>query len=404
MAAISLSDLPASPLELKSIMPYLQRAREMEKVDPVITYWCSFHAAQTCMSVQPVEPESRTFLMKLLDYLEQVGSTASLSDHDAITNNMAATAYVENFALKIFDGADQEDLKGNSTKSTASRFLAAACFLEVLTSLTNQPEADILEKIKYAKWKAASIVKAIREGTSQSQTLTGSSSLAAKSTDWAPTDDASQGPPVTGSSSSSPLPPHIQTSDVWPTTELSPNSASHLPSPIPFQDPNIALNSSQTAFPSTVFPPVYDSRHNLPSVPTAGDPIPSAPDLDPSRMAIEPVIGVAPRHFPSQPPQSHITPQHPISSPPNPPGTGLSSTTHNLPPPLPPPQQSAGTVLSRASMGAVSSSQSGQMMDPTLIGVIQKHAKYAISALNYEDVVTARSELLLALDKLALLG
>lgn len=397
---MTLSDLPSSPSELKSIMPYLQRAREMEKVDPVITYWCSFHAAQTCMSIQPVEPESRTFLMKLLDYLEQ--KKASLSDHDAITNNLAATAYVENFALRIFDGADQEDLKGNSTKSTASRFLAAACFLEVLTSLTNQPEADILEKIKYAKWKAASIVKAVREGPSQSQALDGSSSLASKSTDWAP--DASQAQPTTGSSSSSPLPPHIQTSDVWPTTELSPNSASHLPSPIPFQDPNIALNPSQTAFPSTVFPPVYDSRHNLPSVPSAGDTIPSVPDLDPSRISVEPVIGVAPKHFPSAPSQTHISSHHPISPPPNHPGPSLSSTTHNFPPPLPPPPQSVGTVASHASIGAVSSSQAGQMMDPTLVGAIQKHAKYAISALNYEDVVTARSELLLALDKLALLG
>ncbi|KAH9814127.1 DUF605-domain-containing protein [Melampsora americana] len=314
MSSLSLSDLPPSPIELKSIIPYLQRAREMEKVDPVITYWCSFHAAQTCMSIQPVEPESRTFLMKLLDYLEQ--KKASLSDHDAITNNLAATAYVENFALQIFDW-----------------FLAAACFLEVLTSLTNQPEADILEKIKYAKWKAASIVKAVREGPSQSQTLAGSSSLASKSTDRTPFDDASQMAPTTGSSSSPPLPPNVQSSD--------------------------CLISN------------------------------------PSRMVIEPVIGVAPKHFPNQPSQTLISSHHPVSSPLNHSAPGLSSTTHPLPPPLPPPPQSVGTNVSKSSFG---------MMDPTLIGAIQKHAKYAISALNYEDVVTARSELLLALDKLALLS
>jgi hypothetical protein len=38
--AMNFSSLPASPAALKSVNPYLQRAKEMEKVDPVISYWC----------------------------------------------------------------------------------------------------------------------------------------------------------------------------------------------------------------------------------------------------------------------------------------------------------------------------------------------------------------------------
>ncbi|PLW38783.1 hypothetical protein PCASD_12569 [Puccinia coronata f. sp. avenae] len=105
-------------------------------MEKVISYWCAFHASQTCMSIGHTKPESREFLMRLLDLLEQ--AKKQLSVNNAITNNLAATAYVENFGLKIFDGADKEDQQGLSPMTTAQRFLVAACFLEVLQSLTNQ--------------------------------------------------------------------------------------------------------------------------------------------------------------------------------------------------------------------------------------------------------------------------
>jgi vacuolar protein sorting-associated protein VTA1 len=32
--------LPETPLELKSILPYLQRAEEVRKTEPIVAYWC----------------------------------------------------------------------------------------------------------------------------------------------------------------------------------------------------------------------------------------------------------------------------------------------------------------------------------------------------------------------------
>lgn len=39
-----------------------------------------------------------------------------MEDNDAITDEAAGSAYVENFALKVFNGADAEDRAGKSTK------------------------------------------------------------------------------------------------------------------------------------------------------------------------------------------------------------------------------------------------------------------------------------------------
>lgn len=40
-----------------------------------------------------------------------------LKDNDAVTNEIAGQAYVENFALRVFNGADDEDRAGKATPS-----------------------------------------------------------------------------------------------------------------------------------------------------------------------------------------------------------------------------------------------------------------------------------------------
>jgi vacuolar protein sorting-associated protein VTA1 len=57
---------------------------------------------------------------------------SEIGQHDVIANDVASAAYVENFALKIFAIADNEDRSGRTTKGTAKKFLAAVTFLELL--------------------------------------------------------------------------------------------------------------------------------------------------------------------------------------------------------------------------------------------------------------------------------
>lgn len=54
------------------------------------------------------------FLMSLLDALEQMKSI--LGNNDAVTNEAAGSAFVENFALKVFMSADNDDRAGNGGK------------------------------------------------------------------------------------------------------------------------------------------------------------------------------------------------------------------------------------------------------------------------------------------------
>lgn len=99
------------------------------------------------------------YLLTLMDTLEDL--KAKLADNDAVTNDAASSAYVENFALKVFVGADNEDRSGKATRATAKKFLAASQFIELLKIFGNL-EPEMGEKIKYAKWKAADIAKAFK--------------------------------------------------------------------------------------------------------------------------------------------------------------------------------------------------------------------------------------------------
>ncbi|KAG2022938.1 hypothetical protein CC2G_000650 [Coprinopsis cinerea AmutBmut pab1-1] len=163
MASKSFLNLPPITAELKTITPYLQRAEEIKAQEPIVAYWCAYYAAQLGIGLKARDPPSRDLLLSLLGVLERMKT--EIGPNDAVDVDAAGAAYVENFALKIFTLADNEDREGRATRATAKKFLAAANFLEVLKTFPKSDVSDsIAEKVRYAKWKAADIAKAFREG------------------------------------------------------------------------------------------------------------------------------------------------------------------------------------------------------------------------------------------------
>jgi len=96
-----------------------------------------------------------------MDKLEQVKSDNATND--AIVDDTAGQAYVEEFALETFQRADRAVQANKVTKQTADTFQAAVTFLE-LVNIWTTPDAETQGKIKYAKWNAVRIMKALKEG------------------------------------------------------------------------------------------------------------------------------------------------------------------------------------------------------------------------------------------------
>merc|ERR1719482_2577335 len=69
---------------------------------------------------------------------------------------------VENAAQELFEKADDADRSGKYGLQTAKDFLASAQLFEVCKQFGELP-SDILEKIKYGKWRFVEICKAAKE-------------------------------------------------------------------------------------------------------------------------------------------------------------------------------------------------------------------------------------------------
>lgn len=329
------------------------------------------HAVQQALATKLhlTDTDVAQFVGDLLDDIEglKVNNTALTSEQgQAILNDEdVAQAYVENFAMKVFAKADKDIYNKTTTKGTGVTFIAAATFLDLLRVFQNPLDKDYADKIRYAKYHASRIIKAFKTGEDpnlydppvveneeeQVNDLMNKASLEAQ--DEAPTEstadpDASQPFDLPSAASHDPTGAPLDL----------PSAAAHDPNEEPFRLPSAASHHPDAA-------PSPFGTGNLPSAPSF------TPDITRSTSS------------PSPPPTKF-----------SPPPAAPRAAASRAPPPL---QTSAP-----ASHGHHLTKQEVQtIMDETeVISTAQKHAKFAISALNYEDMSTAIRELTAALDLL----
>ncbi|KAL9612183.1 MAG: hypothetical protein Q9167_003219 [Letrouitia subvulpina] len=95
-----------------------------------------------------------------MDRLEQAKSDHA--DDDSISD-VAGQAYVEQFGLEIFQRAENAMKANKVTKQTADTFMASATFLE-LNQIWAPLDPEVSSKMKFAKYHALRIAKAIKAG------------------------------------------------------------------------------------------------------------------------------------------------------------------------------------------------------------------------------------------------
>ncbi|UPL02454.1 hypothetical protein LCI18_013388 [Fusarium solani-melongenae] len=400
--------LPAA-LKIPEVSRFINRANQLRNHKPAISYWCEYHAVNQIVGkgLHNTDDETFEFTKTLIERLES--TKTERADDDAIVDNVAGQAYVEQFANETFDRADRTLRANKVTRQTADTFDAAATFFD-LTREWGEPDPEVLQKIKFAKWNAARIFKAVREGKDPNE-----SNPKAPEPEAAPALDPSD-PDVqqlTG--------PHPASVEDAPDAGEPPSVPTFTDAPPEIPDPGY--------FPPQPHP---DARAPEPFVPSplSQSPTPGLSGVPPppppaAPAAISPVPEIPPPHPATQiPPQP--SPQIPtklpsqFAPPPPEPSSGSSappswSTTPSVPHPAvsnPPPAipqapapqayvPAPAPVPAPVPAPAPAQSMGSFTADHRDINQAQKHAKWAISALNFEDVPTAVKELRNAL---ALLG
>ncbi|KAF9959025.1 hypothetical protein BGZ70_008988 [Mortierella alpina] len=400
------------PEGLKNITPFLQRAAQLQDREPVVSYYCNAN--------------NRAFIEELFGVLEK--QKKDIGDNEAISDDLVGYAHIENFALKIFKRADDEDRAGQASQKTAKNFVAAANFLELL-KVFGDIDSDVEEKVKYAKWRAADIVKAIRDGrqpqpppgaavdefsasldmgmsgiesSGDGAASAGSSVFMppAATPSFPPSDQqpgvpSSAGAPAFPTISNFPSPPleHMSSSgtvntfnsadssnnnNTWSQPPVSPNMSQGGPSA--FNSGSAPFHQQQPS--STYIPPspaaaatnsgYLSSPTNPMSPPTSnsnqyGYGINST--VDNSNLYQPPVV---PSPAPAPTPSPYTQPSF------NPPSAPYHQPPHqpHQPPPPPPAAETPYTPVA-------------MVLDPAVNSQVVKHCKWTVSALTYDDVPTA---------------
>ncbi|KAK0670990.1 putative vacuolar protein sorting-associated protein [Cercophora samala] len=389
------------------------KAVQLQNVKPIIAYWCEYWVVRQILAKQLhlADEDTLNYTTALMDKLEE--TKQQYAHEEAVMDDVASQAYVEQFAQETLDRAERVVKANKVTQQTATTFDAAATFFH-LVNIWGTPDAETQQKIKYAKWNAARIVKAIKEGKDPNESNPKLEELEPAPPPLDTNDPEVQG--LTGTSYGAG--PRSVTMEDVPDADLrrdaagvslpqSPASAGppstwgdelKLPGvPTKLTDP--APNSP--SIPSPISPPShnpanYQGAPDLPS-PVAGStwtqsqpsPLNTPPPVSWSQPPAQPPPTTgwppsAPPTFGMNTPSTAAVASPPISLPTNPFYMNMAPTAHTANPPAPAPYAPVqiGVVDEAAMAGA------------------QKHAKWAISALNFEDVATAVNELRRALELL----
>lgn len=400
--------IPAA-LKTADIQRFATRAAQLSTHRPIVSYWLSYYILQQLLSknLHSVDAECQNYAADLMDKLEATKSAQPTND--AITDDVAAKAYVENFALETFGRAEAVQREGKVTRQTAETFQAAATFLDSM-AIWGPLDEEVRAKSKFAKFHALRIAKAIKAGEDPNA----SNPVVEEVQQPPPLADGEEGieaelkaleyqhPTVESAADSGAASPrdHPIQVELHPPVESSASNGGEDHDVSPIEPANRQGSIGGGYFPSVP----SDDRTSGIDIEMGDAPLPPPEDTAASDFyhtatsAPTPGIDLPPPDLP------HTAPAPPSRQAP-PPAHNYKNSQYKAPPPravaAPPPRAVAPPPAPKASYATnapTGGSGSAYNRDDESTMVAQKHAKWAISALNFEDIDTAVKELRLALE------
>ncbi|GAD92537.1 hypothetical protein NFIA_021190 [Paecilomyces variotii No. 5] len=410
------------PAQLKSadLGRFALRAAQIEKANPVIAYWCNYWIVEQIIKkkLHTADKECEQYTMDIMDKLEQFKTENA--GNDAITDNVAGQAYVEHFAMGVFDRAEAAMRADKVTKQTADTFQAAATFLE-LCQIWGPLEPEVAAKVKFAKYHAVRIVKAIKAGEDPNLTnpkveeekedeqlepldpndpevkaIEGSGEPTTRprqpSVEEVP-DDADRAEKQLAQQSSLDESLHPSRSSSVPPQP--PTSLPHVPSKLSDVD-NVQPVSTGDAPELPSAPAGFGSSSlNLPDTPatsnlgaTSSGPADGFESFPPPPL---PTSGVPPAtgNLPQPPSAFYGAP----SSPSPPPAAPTTSSSRN-----PDPRSHHPSTIPAPATSRAPGTFANQSVDDDSIALAQKHARWAVSALSFDDLHNMAREIMIMSD------
>jgi vacuolar protein sorting-associated protein VTA1 len=282
----------------------------------------------------------------------------------------------------------------NSDRQTADTFLAAATFLE-LCHIWGALDPDVLSKVKFAKYHAVRIAKALKNGEDPNLSNP-AAEPAAENTEGEALDP--NDPEVQAIQGTSTQPPARERQA---SVEEVPDESDRIQRQLAQQS---ILNESLHPSRSSSIPPLDSAASNTEEPPPELPSAPSGlqlPQVPPTLPDTPKTIGGSAAFQSFPPPASSSAPDVPDL--PQPPATFSAPSNPVIPTQTPPVIPTVTPIIgNRAPAASVPgpAATGTPPVDDNSISQAQKHARWAVSALSFDDVNTAIRELKIALQHL----
>lgn len=156
MSNVNLESIPQELKSDKSVVPYVSRAVELESINPIVSFYCKIYVLEHILTnkLHTKDKEVEKFTIMLLDETEQLKATEDESLHKVLNDKTLSLSAVMSFAYQIFNQClqDLQRYDGTTKAQLVSKFKAGLNFMNLLSIFTNS--ADVIDFSKLTGGKA----------------------------------------------------------------------------------------------------------------------------------------------------------------------------------------------------------------------------------------------------------
>lgn len=389
--------VPESLKSDKSVAPFMARARELADVNPVISYYCRLYVLEYILSnkLHTTSLEVGEFTVGLLDETEAIKNSEDESIRKVLNDKMLLISAVVTFAYKLYNSCLSGLTTYDATKksATVAKMRAALNFMTLVGMFGDDGGIDFgqltagrattnteffklhNEKVKTLKYQLTRVMRDEVGGASEEDEEELERELKMMSESEKDKEENEEKD-------------EKDESDENELNELNNLNAKETPepeNPKPESDPN-----------PTVFdlPDASSKPPASPSASPSSPQLPGAPHFSPEDDSNLRLPG-APTYLPTDD-LSHVNKDSPIHM--FTPEDAKNEEEPKSAKPAPKPEKPRAVAKQKAPVTKETINEILDISDH--ISKIQKHAKFAISALNYDDLATAERELVAGLEML----
>lgn len=146
------------PEEISFIKPFLQRSKEIENANGIVSYYVYYYATNLAYNYLKKNPKNKA-IGQLIHNMQNILE----SKKTCLVFPENPSEHYEDYITELFISADNDDRKIGSTRTTAHKFRVLFYFIQAFNVLSDLPQ-EWNEKLAYCKWKAVDIIKSIKKG------------------------------------------------------------------------------------------------------------------------------------------------------------------------------------------------------------------------------------------------